>query len=112
MISIPDHYSPERALITALLESAIRDYFYPGKICSAGGNKNTLERNKLRYQELARRFLFDDDYLMDFGDITLSPYSLLEQIDLNLKELRVMILNKMDSGINTNSRAPLLGQDR
>lgn len=110
-VQFPEEYSPERALILALLHSAIRDYFYPEKIPTP--HFNTPAHRKAareRYQELARRFLFEDSYLIDWGDTPLSTSSLLELVDLDLKEIRTMVLLKKEKGTNKNSRAPLLGE--
>lgn len=87
-IPFPDSYSPERALILAVLEQAIRDILYPNIIPKA---RRAIEVNS------AKQFIFNENYLIDWGDTPLSPASLLELVDLDIKVIRDMLRKKMKS---------------
>lgn len=85
----PDSYSPERALILAVLQQAIKDCIYPSQIPPA---RRSLERKN------ALRFMFDDSYTLWWGGYTYtSPASLLHEVGLDIKEIRVMLRKKIKS---------------
>lgn len=110
-IEIPSEYDPNRALIIAMLHNAISAYFYPDSLTHSG--KPTPEKkakDRKRYHALAKAFIFDDDYLLDWADTPISPSKLLDKVDLDLHEVRKMILFKEEQGINDNRHQPLLGE--
>lgn len=85
-MSAPITEDEHRVLITAVLFSAIREYLYPSTI------QHEYQRKK--YRDLARDFLFMDEYRLDWGEWILSPKELLLGIDLDIDWIRVRIVKK------------------
>lgn len=70
--------SDTRALILAIVQQAVIDYLFPDNV-------------NFRYTKndgSASRFLFDDDYMVEWGDVSVSPRELLMYADLDIDYLR------------------------
>lgn len=97
-MSAPITEDEHRVLITAVLYQAIKEYMYPTTI--------QVNRDRNRVQRSAASFLFNDDYLLDWGDKTLSPRDLLLSIDLDIDWIRARVVKKVKK-VGTNSHYPL-----
>ena len=73
------NYEECKIVILKIIEQASRDYL-------------TLYNAKsptLQYLwETARQFIFDDNYLIDWGNKTITPSNLLDIVDINIQWLR------------------------
>lgn len=85
-MSAPIQEDESRVLITAVLHSAIKEYVYPTTI--------HIFQDRKRRQYIAGAFLFDDDYLLDWGDNPISPRDLLLSIDLDIDWIRDKVIKK------------------
>lgn len=88
---LPDYIPNEeqcRFLMLKVLEQAIRDYI--SLFNSDLSNEQTL-------WELARDFLFDNTYRINWGDWTLSTEEFLDIVDLNIIWVREQTIKKFES---------------
>jgi hypothetical protein len=88
-LSEPDIAEEEaRFLIIKVLDQAIKDYIL------FQNPTNSSEQESL---ESAVAFLFDDDYLIDWGEWELSPAEALELVDLDMDWVREQAKKKLRS---------------
>lgn len=83
-----------RILIYKLLEQAIRDYVQ-------------LYKSEFSHEKYAwitaKAFLFDDDYLLEWGSWTMCPEELLEVINIDLSWLRIQIIKQFNDKYGDNN---------
>lgn len=72
-----------RMLMLKMLEQGIRDYIslYDAQLPS----------DKLSWEE-AKRFIFDDDYIFDWGNLVMNLEDMLDILDLNIHWVRKRIV--------------------
>ena len=83
---------PERALVVAILYDAINIFLYPMNNMK-GGKQGTIEKRHRDYK-FAGQFIFDDKYLIDWGDWVISPRDILEMVDLDINIIRGLVRRK------------------
>jgi hypothetical protein len=91
-----------KVILRAILTQSINDYvkLHPGE--------STKEEDRFNYQT-ARNFLFDDDYVIDYGGIDIGIRDLIFFItgtDPNMEMFRAGILRKLDVN-NKKKRAAM-----
>jgi hypothetical protein len=88
-----EDFTPEpeqcRFLILKVLEQSVRDY------CSFA---NSIILSEQTTWELARDFLFDDDYRFMWGDLEISTEEFLAFVDLDIKWVRQQTLKRFKRG--------------
>lgn len=80
-------------LILKIIEQAVKDYeFYKDK---------TKEEDIFIY-ETARDFIFDDAYLVQWGDEELSPAQLCDIVEIEIAYLRKQVASRLDPKLQSD----------
>jgi hypothetical protein len=80
-----------RLLMLKVLEQSIRDY------CSLQNSETLVERETW---ESARDFLFDDEYRISWGDMSLKTEEFLDIVDLDIQWVRDQVNKKLNGENN------------
>lgn len=80
----------EKAIVLAVLYRAILDYLYPKTIKTT--NPHLVHIDKI--ETSAHSFLFSDNHTVDWGDYTLTVEQLLDTVDIDIKTIRRMVIEK------------------
>jgi len=86
-----DSEEDTRLLILLIIHQAIYDVRAHNKLLKATTGK-PWEAIRLAAYKTSREFIFDDDYLLDWGDLEVSPRDLCAYVGIDLDALREWIL--------------------
>lgn len=93
------HIDECRYLILKIIEQAVRDYL------SLSQSSAPIEQH---YYETACHFLFDDDYLIDYGGVEKSLHDLLDIVDIEIEWFRERVVKLKDKRIQESLEKRLI----